>query len=262
MITAKVLSILNLLAFIATIIVNGLAISLPLNGKTTGELSDLYPNLFVPAGQTFAIWGIIYLLVSAFCIYQLILAFQSQSDPSLITKIGPWFIISSLANCSWIFAWHYIQPFLSLIIMIILLFSLIKIYLILHHKEMIRINYRRVLVHPSFSIYLGWITVATIANTTAFLVHINWQGWGIDPQIWTIIMILVASGIGFYFGLLKRDIYYALVIIWALYGIYQKRSISSMVGDHEIIITVIIGIILVGGSIVLTTLKKIKRLIQ
>ena len=102
------LSILNLLGFLGTVIVNGLANTLPINNKTTGELSDQYPNLFVPAGLTFSIWGLIYVLLAVFVVYQLVMVIKKDAQrSSFIEKIGLLFFVASLANIAWIFAWHY-----------------------------------------------------------------------------------------------------------------------------------------------------------
>ncbi|MDD5014085.1 MAG: hypothetical protein PHW73_03140, partial [Atribacterota bacterium] len=126
----KTLSILNLLGFFGMVFVNYLAVTLPLNNQTTGELSDQYPNLFVPAGFTFSIWGVIYLLLAIFVIYQLIYAFKKNlQNSSFLEKIGFLFFVSSLANLSWIFAWHFKLVSLSLFLMLTLLGSLITIYL-------------------------------------------------------------------------------------------------------------------------------------
>jgi len=218
------LVILNTIGFILTIILNGIAVYLPLNGKTTGELSDLYPNLFVPSGVTFSIWGIIYLLLLLFILYQWFAVFSSSRDESFIYQIGQWFFVSSLANSSWIIAWHFVFPVLSLAIMIVLLFSLIKIYTSLNIGKTLTSASEKMIVHSCFSVYLGWITVATIANVTTVLVFLGWGGGSIHPAIWTIIMIVIASLIGMLFTWSRRDYLYAFVIIWALFGIYLKRN--------------------------------------
>ena len=125
----KTLSILNLLSFLGMVIVNYLAVTLPLNNKTTGELSDQYPNLFVPAGFTFSIWGVIYLLLAIFIVYQLIYVFRKNTqNSSFLEKIGILFFASSLANLSWVFAWHFELVSLSLFLMLVLLVSLMAIY--------------------------------------------------------------------------------------------------------------------------------------
>ena len=225
----KILAILNLIGFVMTLIFNGLANALPINGKTTGELSDMYPNLFVPAGITFSIWGLIYFLLLIFVVYQTVLAFSPSKNPKIVEAIGPWFIVSSLANCSWILAWHYVMPELSLLIMLLILISLIKVYLRLEHVKDKSTKADRWLVYPSFSIYLGWITVATIANVTTVLVHWGWDGGIVGEVNWTITLMLVAISMGIYFAIFRNNIPYTLVIIWALYGIYIKRMNASAI---------------------------------
>jgi len=244
----KSLAVLNLIGFVITIILNGLANGLPINGKNTGELSDMYPNLFVPAGITFSIWGLIYLLLLIFIIYQLIEAFKKDGNTEFIQSIGFWFVLSSIANASWILAWHYVLPGLSLMIMIILLISLLKIY---QNLEAVRKNIpdtKQYFIYPIFSIYLGWITVATIANTTAVLVYNDWSGWGIGEASWTIVMMCIAIGFGLFFLIFKKDIYYPLVITWAFYGIFLKRSTAS-VFEEGIILTSKIGMAIFVASV-------------
>ena len=233
----RILAIANCLGFIVTVIMNGLANGLPINGKTTGELADMYPNLFVPAGVTFAIWGVIYFLLLVFVIYQIVKVYRQTGNTRAIKAIGPWFILSSVANCSWILAWHYMMPMLSLGIMIVLLISLIKIYLNLESVKTEIPETQQYLTYPVFSIYLGWITVATIANTTAVLVHYGWQGGPLTEATWTIVMISVAIALGLYFSLLKKDIFYAVVIVWALYGILLKRSTALPLEEGIILMT-------------------------
>jgi len=255
MLKTKILAALNTLAFFATIVVNTLAVSLPLNGKSTGELSDMYPNLFVPVGLTFSIWGVIYLLLLFFIIYQLFIAFGKSDDKPLVNKISIWFLLSSIANCSWIFAWHYMLPGLALVIMLILLFSLIKIYLVLNNIEFTSV-YLKYLIQPCFSIYLGWITVATIANTTAVLVGLGWDGGSIGQVGWTIIMISVATIMGIYFTLIKKDLPYTLVILWALYGIYLKQNADVEV-IPGILLILQIGMIICVILILFLFIKKL-----
>jgi hypothetical protein len=255
----KTLQIANLIAFIFTIIVNYLANALPINGKTTQELSDAYPNLFTPAGLTFAIWGVIYFFLALFIIYQLGL-FNKDNKEHLETvkSIGWLFVISSVANILWIFAWHYEYVLLSLIIMIILLVSLIIIY---NRVSKIKCDSPKEFwfVKVPFSLYLGWITVATIANVTAFLVDIGWNGLGVSSQIWTIIVIALILIITSYFILKKKDIIFGLVIEWALIGILIKH-ITVFQGEYTgIILAAIISFIVILIEI-LYTFKKSKKL--
>lgn len=241
----KTLSILNLAGFVLTIILNGLANGLPLNGKTTGELSDMYPNLFVPAGITFAIWGVIYLLMLAFITFQLIAAFNRTMSSGFIIEIGPWFFISSLANASWILAWHYVLPLISFAIMLVLLISLIKIYLSIENLDESTSSNLQYFAYPFFSIYLGWITVATIANATTVLVDFGWDGGVTGASFWTVSMIVIAIGMGIYFLIFRQNMYYTLVIIWALYGIYLKRNQAAEL-EGNIILTTEIGMTLLA----------------
>lgn len=254
----KKLSIANFLAFVITVIVNGLANALPINGRTTGELSDMYPNLFVPTGLTFSIWGVIYLLLLMFSTYQLVLAFGKPENAKIIHEIGPWFIISSIANCSWILAWHYVLPEISLVIMIILLISLIKIYLGLEQVKSSISKTTKWLIYPCFSVYLGWITVATIANITTVLVDWGWNGGMIGASTWTIVVMSVAIGMGIYFAIIRKNIPYTIVIAWALYGIYLKRS-AAVIPEEGIILVSQFGMFVCAFSILFILIRKMVK---
>ncbi|MFX1235395.1 MAG: hypothetical protein ACFFBY_12680, partial [Promethearchaeota archaeon] len=166
-----ILQILNIVSFIAAVIINYLAISLPLGYGTTQELSDAIPNLFVPAGLTFSIWGVIYILLGLFSIYQIRDIFKSDKiEMPYVEKVSVFFIISNLANLTWILLWHYQLVPLSLVAMLIILVMLLLIYLRLKIGKAEVSKIEKWAVHVPFSVYLGWITVATIANVTAVLV--------------------------------------------------------------------------------------------
>lgn len=220
----KALAVLNLIGLIFTLTINGLANALPLNGIQTGEISDMFPNLFVPAGLTFSIWGIIFLLLIIFVVYGLIQAFKTDGNTRFLTTIGPWFFFSCIFNGAWLLAWHHFQLPLSILIMLALLISLTVIYLRLDIGKNQPDTARKFLVQLPFSIYLGWITVATIANITAFLSGIRWSGWGISEPTWTIAMIVVAVILMGTMFLTRRDPFYGLSIGWALLGIYLRRT--------------------------------------
>lgn len=204
--------------------INILANTLPINGQTTGEVSDSYPNLFAPAGYTFAIWGLIYLLLAAYSVYQLGIFKTSdiKADAKLLNRVGVLFAISSIANAIWIFAWHYNVIWLSLTLIITVLVLLISI-----NEEIRKRNLslkEKLLIKVPFSVYFGWITVATIANVTTFLVSIGWNGFGIPETIWTIIILLVGFIIASLVIVRDRNIAYALTVIWAYVGILVKHS--------------------------------------
>ena len=218
----------NLLAVLSTIIVNILANSLPLNGKVTGELSDSYPNLFVPAGLTFAVWGVIYLLLILFAIYQFKFFFSKDAhDFGFIEKIGVLFIVGSIGNIAWIFFWHYEQVLLSLGAMLLLFASLLGIYLRLDIGNSKVSRQEFYFVHVPISVYIGWITVASIANITALLVDIDWQGFGIDQGTWTIVILAIVTLLTCLILFKRRDIAYSLVVLWALFGIFIKRMAAD-----------------------------------
>lgn len=225
MLKQKLLAISNFLAIIFTIIINSLANILPFNEKYTGELSDQIPNLFVPAGITFSIWGIIYLLLILFGIYQLFNVFSKKKIKSIeyISNISYLFILSSIVNIIWVFLWHYEQVLFSLLVMIVLLLSLITIYLRLNIRKSDITLKEKIFIHVPFSVYLGWITVATIANTTAVLVKLNVGSLFLGEEIWAILLLIIATFITIIILMKRRDIAYSLVIIWTLLGIAIKR---------------------------------------
>ena len=255
----KSLSILNLLSFVSIVIVNYLAVTLPLNNKTTGVLSDQYPNLFVPVGLTFSIWGIIYLLLGIFIVYQLVYAFKKDTqNSSFLEKIGILFFVSCLANFTWIFAWHFEMVPLSLFIMLILLISLIVIYQKLNIGRSEASKSEKYLVHLPFSVYLGWITIATIANTTALLVNLNWNRLGLSEPFWTIVVIIIGLVISLMMLFYRKDIFYSLVVDWALLGILIKRLTVDIVTVQSIITVVILGLVMISlGIIIQITRKKV-----
>ncbi len=216
----------NSLAVIFTIIVNALANILPINNKYTGELSDSLPNLFVPSGITFAIWGIIYVLLIVFIIYQ-INSFIKKQKTDVIEKISIYFILASLGNIIWIFLWHYEQVVLSLLPMLLLFFGLLMIYQrleIVNDKTSIK---EKLAIQVPISVYIGWITVATIANVTGALVKLNAGGLFLGEEIWAILVIAVATIITILIILRRKDIVYSLVVIWAFLGIVIKRLQSN-----------------------------------
>jgi hypothetical protein len=218
------LQIGNITAVISTIFVNALANTLPINNRLTGDISDSIPNLFVPSGITFSIWGIIYFLLIAFIIFQSRDLFSKvKTNMPFLDKISFYLILASIANISWIILWHYEQIILSLIVMVVLFLSLLKIYLRLNiGKEKVNIN-EKIFVNAPFSIYIGWISVALIANFTSVLVTIGWNGFGISETIWTIVILIIVSIITLIIIINRFDVLYALVIIWALLGIIIKR---------------------------------------
>jgi hypothetical protein len=256
------LSILNLFGFLGTVTVNGLANALPINGKTTGQLSDQYPNLFVPAGLTFAVWGVIYVLLAIFVAYQLILTIKNDTQESSFTdKIGLLFFASSIANIAWIFAWHYEILPISLIIMLVLLGCLIWIYLRLNIGQSQAIRSEKYFVHLPFSVYLGWITIAMIANVTALLVDVDWNRFGLSEQFWAVAVIIVGIAIAATILIRRGDVFYCLVVDWALLGILIKRLADAIPVQSVIGITVA-GIVLLTVGVITQLIRRRAYVIQ
>jgi hypothetical protein len=228
--------------YFAMIVVNFLANALPINNRSTGAISEAYPNLFAPAGITFSIWGLIYLLLAGYVIYQFVN--KDKKIEGLFKKINPLFIATSIANISWIFAWHYDYIGLSVIIMAVLLYMLIRIADILRKQKFT--SFSKLFISTPFSIYFGWITVAAIANTTVFLVSIGWKGFGIADFVWTSIILLVGALIGILRMRKDKNITYGLVLIWAYLGILFKHLTAQGFGGQypNIIATVIVCLVL------------------
>ena len=234
--------VLVIIAAFVTIIFNIAANVLPLNGLNTGELSDRFQIFFVPAGYVFSIWGLIYLGLIAYAIYQVL---PAQRENPRLRSIGYLFILSCLANIAWLFLWHYEVFEFTLIAMGVLLLSLIAIYLRLDIGRGEVSNAEKWAVHVPFSIYLGWITVATIANTTQLLYYLGWNGWGISPELWAVIMLAAGVIISAIMSLTRADIAYSLVLVWAYIGIAIQHNDTPLVANSALIAAGLIVVILI-----------------
>lgn len=208
-----------ILTFIVMIVANVLAEAVPINGQTTAAISDGFEVVFVPAGYVFSIWGIIYLALLGFSIHQ---SLPSQRTNPYLRKIGYLFVVTNMLNAAWIVLWHYNLYLLTMIVMVALLATLIAIYLRLEIGKAKVSTADKWLVHVPFSIYLGWITVATIANATALLKYLGWNGFGISGEIWTVILLGIGVVLAGILSWKRRDLAYALVLAWAFVGIAVK----------------------------------------
>jgi len=246
-----IVKIIVTLTFLVMVIVNALANILPINGQNTGQVSDSYPNLFAPAGITFVIWGVIYLLLALYCFYQI---FYYENKEKLV-KVGIIFSISCVANSVWIFSWHYNIIPLSMCLTLVMLVCLILITRTMKNETFI--------VRVPFSVYFGWLTVATIANATVLLVYWDWNRFGISAEVWTIIIIIVGMLIGGITMLKYKDIAYGLVLIWAYIGILIKHlSVNGFDGLYfPVIVTVSVCIFLfiVCEIIIASSLLKLRK---
>lgn len=239
------IKILVTLTYLVMIAANGAANALPLNGKRTGEVSEAYSNLFTPAGVTFSIWGVIYLLLGAHVLYQLGM-FRDRpdtaEDTALLNRVGLLFSLSSLTNTAWIFAWHYDLIPLSAVLLVVILVLLASIVTTVRKSN--PTGRQRWFIGVPFSVYFGWSTVAVVANITVLLVYWNWDGFGIADPTWAVAIILVAMGIGTWVMMRNRDIAYGLVLIWAYLGILIRQT-SDLGGQHPMIVAAVVASLLV-----------------
>ncbi|ABN52655.1 MAG TPA: tryptophan-rich sensory protein [Hungateiclostridium thermocellum] len=232
-------------SFIVMVLINFLANTIPLNKMTTGEISDLYPNLFAPAGMTFSIWRIIYLLLGAYTIYQFGIFKKKDGvfSKNLIEHLGIFFSISSIANTAWIFAWHYHAIGMSLVLTAVILACLIYINIKIRKANLETLE--KLFIKLPFSIYFGWITITAIANTIAFLSSIGWNRFGISEPLWTSLVLIFTLLICGIITFKNQDFIYGLPVIWAFIGILIRHtSENGFEGKYPGIIILLIVIII------------------
>jgi len=243
---SKTLQIVNIVSFVVVVVMNALSNALPLNGRTPGEISDALPSFFTPAAYTFSIWSVIYLFLLGFTIYQ---ALPSQRERPFLGQIGWLFAVTTVLNIFWLLAWHYGFYVVSVLFMVGLLVTLIAIYLRLDigQRNANLTLADKLLYQTTFSLYLGWITVATIANIASVLGYLGWNGFGIDGQIWSAIMMMIAVVVA---GLLlfnRRNLAYAAVLVWALFGIRAAYPDVAVIANTAVIAALLIIILALVG---------------
>ena len=230
---------------VGTLIINTLANALPLNGQNTGQISDQFKVYFVPAGYVFSIWGLIYVGLIAYAIFQ---ALPSQRENPRLQATGWWIVLSGIANSIWIFLWHYNQFPLTALAMLVMLVSLLVVYVKLGVNRSKVSTVEKLAVHLPFSIYLGWITIATIANISDVLYFVKWNGFGLSPELWMSIILGAVVLIAALMNFLRRDIAYAAVLLWALYGITVKQADTPVVTPTWIALA-LVALTLVAGLV-------------
>jgi hypothetical protein len=244
---------MNMIAFALTVVINGLAGGTTiLGGKLTSEISDANPTLITPAGYVFSIWGVIYVLLGIFVVFQ---ALPSQKQKGYQERIGWLFVLSCLLNIAWLFLWQFEYLSLSIVLMFLLLATLIVIYLRLNIGKSAVPLLEKLAVHVPFSVYLGWITIASIANVSVALVSVGWDGFGISQETWAILIIIIALLITLLVIATRKDVAYGLVAIWALLGVAVKQS-----GNPNIVtateISAIVIVIALALSILISRLRR------
>lgn len=242
---------LNPLGLLAVIIVNALAELLPINGTTTKALSDRYPVLITPAGYAFAIWTLIYALLVGFAIYQSLPA--GRNRPA-VRRIGPWFLVSCVLNIAWILFWHYEIVVGSGFVMLALLISLIIIYDRVRTASNKPTTGERWFVLLPFSLYLGWICVATIVNIAVVLYDAGWNGFGLADTTWTVIMLAVAVLLAAAIARTFKDASYALVFVWAFVAIAVKQADRT-----EIVVASLVGAVVLALFAAIIGLRTFRR---
>lgn len=239
---------INIGALLAVLVINSLAGTGGIGGATSGEISDSYASLFTPAGYVFSIWGLIYLLLAGFAVYQ---ALPAQRDNPRLGRLGWLFALSCVFNCAWIFAWHYRQVVLSMLLMLGLLGTLIAVYRRLGIGRG-RVGRREgLLLRLPFSVYLGWITVATVANAAVTLIVLGFDGGALAPLL-TVAVIAAAVAIGILILLRRGDIAFALVLVWAFAGIAVRHW-----GAEPLLVTgALVAASLMAAAVVGTLLRR------
>jgi benzodiazapine receptor len=249
---ALYLSWANIVAFIITLIVNGLSNTTLIGGRTTAEVSNSYPTLITPAGYVFAIWGIIYILLGVFLVYQVL---PSQKDSPFQQQIDGLFILISVFNVVWLFFWQSELLPISVVIIFAFLASLIAIYLRLNIGRSNVSLKEKLCVHVPFSVYLGWVTIATIANIAATLVSVGWDGFGLSLQTWAILVLAIALILDLAVIATRRDIAYSLVFIWALAGIGVNQT-----ANPPIVLTAEVSIVIISVALAITAVfSRLRR---
>jgi len=243
---------MNIAAFGLTVLVNGLAGSTTLlGGKLTAEVSDANPTLITPAGYVFSIWGVIYILLGMFVVFQ---ALPSQKGKDYQKRIGWFFILSSLLNIGWLFLWQYEYLSLSVALIFLILLTLIATYIRLGIGKSTVSLREKLAVHLPFQVYLGWMTIASIANVSVTLVSMGWDGFGISEETWATLILLVALLITIFVTITRNDVAYGLVAIWAFVGIAVKQSENQNIVTLAEISAIIVAIAL-AVSVILMRLK-------
>lgn len=219
----RILQFLNLLTLLFTIGVNYFFNAGHHGSASVKEISARYDTLLTPSGYAFGIWGLVYLGLIIFAVYQLWDLFKKNLDTGFVLKIGWWFIIANLANAAWIFAFTTNQIGLSLILIFLIFFALLKI--------MLNTNMERwdapvpviAFIWWPFSLYFGWINIALIVNVAAYLTAIGWNGGPLSPELWAILMLLVAAVIFITMTWTRNMREYANVGVWGIVAIAVKN---------------------------------------
>ena len=241
----QTLSIVNLLAVIFAIGINYYSQIYTIQGYRVSDKSEEYNNLFTPAGYAFSIWGLIFIAILVFAIYQVYKTFVKKQTFDFISQTGWWFALANIANGLWIVAWLSDYTWLSVVVMLVILFSLMKI-VINTNMERWRAPVKTIaFAWWPISIYAGWISVATIANIAAYLSKVGWDGGFLSPEAWTIVLIVIATSLNLILIFTRGMREFAAVGAWALIAIYVRHQLTY----ETIAITSLTGAIIILVSV-------------
>jgi len=244
-------ALFNTLSVLLVLAINYYAQFYGLNGNTIAGLSDTYANLFTPAGYAFAIWGFIYVGLLVFCGAQLYQSFFLKKQDDFTLQMRGWFILTNSANAAWIFAWLYEYTLISVLIMLVMLFALLRIVLATNMERWDAPKRIIGLYWWPICFYSGWIAVATVANISAYLAKIEWDGFGISEEVWTIILIFITTLINLLIIYKRNMREFAAVAVWALVAIFYRhqQTYASIAMAAIFGASVLLGYILYHGYI-------------
>ncbi len=228
--------LLVLTAFVGMILFTLYASVLPLNGQSQQQVAANASIYLLPASYAFSIWIVIYVGLIAYVIYQYL---PRQKTNTLHKQIAPWFILSCAANCAWVYCWHYGYFQWALCAVLVLIESLMTLYL--------RLGIGRIQVHRNetlfvripFSLYFGWLTIITIITISVYLNSINWDAYGLEPELWAIIVLGITALISGLVALRFRDFVYASGVIWGFIAIAVEHNSSLPIAFTVVIMSVV-----------------------
>ncbi|GCE10643.1 tryptophan-rich sensory protein [Tengunoibacter tsumagoiensis] len=231
---------------VATVVCSTFSEQITGTGKTVGEVSHQYPLALTPADYAFSIWGLIYSGLLVYAVYQ---ALPGQRANPRLRKIGYWYVLSCVGNIAWGFIWLNEQITLSLLAMFFIFLPLLVLYIRYHYSDRHQVmipKAERWCVQFPFSIYLGWITVASIVNVAVVLKYQHWNGWGLSAELWTNLLLIVATAIAIFIGIKRMDIVYVATLIWAFVAITIKnRLIPQIAVTSGLMILILLCVIVI-----------------
>lgn len=253
------LPLINLGAYVALVLANILAIQLPFFGRTPGDVSDLYPNLLTPADFSFSIWSIIYILLGTYIFIEFKDWLKNTNKFQNETRaIGYYFLITCLLNITWLLTWQALQ--IKFAFLFIFVFWIVLIYI--NYKLTMIGNAHRIF-RAAFSVYLGWICIAALANLNILFIDLGLNNFGLSEEMWTSILIVIGILGTFLVLFLNQDILFTLVQIWAYLGIYVKNHQLSnghgTVATMALIAMLMLGIVSIGVFLKQQKIKKSKQ---